>query len=265
LSRLFHLNSCLGRYTRRAFAQRIASFAEDEEAARREAKTVKTYPGRPTVVLPSAPRRGGRSLRRVLGSRRSRRVFAGRGLNAKELGALLGLSCGVTAEVTPRGMPDLRLELRSWPSGGALYPLEVYWLDLGRGADLAAGVFHYRPDIHGLERIGDLPRQTDLWDLIYADNIAADNAAGVLLVTALWARTQQKYGERGYRIVLLDAGHLGQNVLLVAEDLELNAVALGGFDDLALCELLEIERWDEEAPIHAVLLGRRPRRWTLRG
>ncbi len=58
----------------------------------------------------------------------------------------------------------------------------------------------------------------------------------------------------GYRFVLLDAGHLAQNVLLACEDLHLAAVPLGGFDDDGLAELLELKP-DREAPLYAILIG----------
>ncbi len=263
LSRLFHLNSTLGSFTKRTFARNIEQFSDEERALTSSEMPVKRYPGRPTVELPPPPSRGGLALRRLLRSRRTRRRFDGKGLNISELGGLLGASSGFTAEVEDLERSGSRLHLRSWPSGGALYPLEVYWCDLGRGTDLTKGVYHYRPDIHRLERIGDLDR-SEIWSLLFADNLPNETAAGALLISAVWARTQSKYGERGYRIVFLDAGHLGQNVLLVAEDLGLNAVALGGFDDLGLCQLIDVEHWEEECVVHAILLGRSPKKGRFR-
>jgi nitroreductase len=66
-----------------------------------------------------------------------------------------------------------------------------------------------------------------------------------------------KYGLRGYRFVLLEAGHLAQNVLLVCEGLRLAAVPIGGFYDRPLDDLLGADGVNESI-LYAVCLGRRP-------
>jgi SagB-type dehydrogenase family enzyme len=62
-----------------------------------------------------------------------------------------------------------------------------------------------------------------------------------------------KYGQRGYRHVLLDAGHVGQNLYLVATALGLGPTAIGGFFDRELGALLELP--EDEEPFYVVCIG----------
>ena len=66
-----------------------------------------------------------------------------------------------------------------------------------------------------------------------------------------------KYGERGYRILLLDAGHLAENVLLTAAALNLSACPLAGFFDDRLARTLELNP-TEEPVLYAITIGNAP-------
>jgi SagB-type dehydrogenase family enzyme len=162
---------------------------------------------------------------------------------------LLDAAAGVTATLEPPRSGGLRQPVRAWPSAGGLYPIELYPVIL-RGADLEPGIHHFDPCGRRLARIGQLGQ---VEECIYADGLL-EGASLLLLLTAVLARTQDKYGERGYRLALLDAGHLGQNLLLAAEDLRLGAVAIGGFDDDGLAKLLQLDP-AQEPPVHVLLIG----------
>jgi SagB-type dehydrogenase family enzyme len=75
----------------------------------------------------------------------------------------------------------------------------------------------------------------------------AAGAAAVIVVSAVFWRSRFKYGLRGYRFVLLEAGHVAQNILLAAAALGLAAVPLGGFYDRRVDELLGVNGVDESA------------------
>ena len=70
-------------------------------------------------------------------------------------------------------------------------------------------------------------------------------------------RSRFKYGQRGYRFALLEAGHLAQNVLLAAEALDLGAAPIGGFYDRQLAEFLEIDGVNE-GPLYVIPIGSKP-------
>jgi SagB-type dehydrogenase family enzyme len=80
-------------------------------------------------------------------------------------------------------------------------------------------------------------------------------AAPVLIVlSAVWHRNMTKYGERGYRYMLLEAGHLMQNIILCAMQHGLASCNMGGFFDIELGDLLQL-RSDEETAVYACALG----------
>jgi SagB-type dehydrogenase family enzyme len=137
------------------------------------------------------------------------------------------------------------------PSAGALYPLELYLISLAVN-DLDRGVYHYHPYRHRLEHLAPLS-----WPELRAAAVDAsvlESAAAVLVVTAVFWRSRFKYGSRGYRFALLEAGHLAQNAILAATDLDLPALPLGGFYDRRLDEIVSADGLDE-AVVHALILG----------
>jgi SagB-type dehydrogenase family enzyme len=143
---------------------------------------------------------------------------------------------------------------RTVPSGGALYPLELYLLAL-RVDGLDAGVYHYDPPRHALCRVADTPAGEELERLSPFPELVVP-AALVLLVTAVFWRSRFKYGLRGYRFSLLEAGHVGQNALLAASSLGLGAVPLGGLYEGRVEELLGVNGVDESL-VYALAFGRR--------
>ena len=84
-----------------------------------------------------------------------------------------------------------------------------------------------------------------------------DRAAALVVVTAFFWRTRFKYGARGYRFVLIEAGHVAQNMLLAATALGLDALPVGGYYDRRLDALVGADGLDE-ATVYAVLIGGRP-------
>jgi SagB-type dehydrogenase family enzyme len=178
-------------------------------------------------------------LRDVLSERRSRTPEATATLSRQALAAVVG-----AAYRTEGGR-------RPIPSGGALYPLELYVVALDVDA-VEAGVHHYNPYRHRLSRLCDVERDSVAATLV--DPALAEHAAALLVVTAMFWRSRFKYGLRGYRFALLEAGHLMQNAVLAASALGVPARPLGGYYDRLLDALVGADSLDE-ASIYALLLG----------
>ena len=156
----------------------------------------------------------------------------------------------------PVTLPDLATLLRSVrgaPSAGGLYPLEVSVVV--RAVDgLPGGVHHYVPAADGLELVRpQAPSADTLASLFLGQRWVAD-AAAVLVLSARPAPTLAKYGDRGYRYLLLEAGHVAQNLALAAVALGLGAVQLGGFLDDDLARLLRLET-EFEVPLYGTAVG----------
>jgi SagB-type dehydrogenase family enzyme len=175
----------------------------------------------------------------VLERRRSIRDYALRPLPLSTLGRLLHASYGIKGE---RDAGDPTYE-RSAPSAGGLYPLEIY-VATQSVEGVEDGIHHYDVAAHELELRRAGPAQPGLVHLtLDQEMVRAANV--VAIITAIPERTMWKYGQRGYRYVWLDAGHLGQNLYLVATAMGLGPVGIGGFFDADLNALLELPAGEE--------------------
>jgi SagB-type dehydrogenase family enzyme len=187
------------------------------------------------VALPKPTKVGHTSLEEVLARRRSVREFASKPLTNEQLGQLLWAAQGITHEDG----------LRTAPSAGALYPLEIY-------VATSAGFFHYRPSSHELQRRSD----RDLRPLLHRAALRQDpvlKAPAVFIITAVYERTIQKYGsDRSPRYVHLETGHAAQNLLLEAVALGLGAVPIGAFDDREVQTALSL---GSEQPLYLIPVG----------
>ena len=154
-----------------------------------------------------------KSLEETLAQRRSVRQYTDQPLTMEEISQLLWAAQGVTRD----------WGARTAPSAGALYPLEVY-------VATPEGLYHYLPDGHRAEMLSqeDLRRALARAGL---DQSAIHDAPAVFVIAAVYARTSGKYGKRAERYVKLEAGHVGQNILLQAVALDLGGVPIGAFHD----------------------------------
>jgi SagB-type dehydrogenase family enzyme len=197
---------------------------------------------RPFVRL-DAPRLPRARLADALERRRSL-LSRRRALRLRDLSILL--AAGYGAYPTPLG------HRRRVPSAGALYPLELYVVAL-HVLELDAGVHHYDPYDHVLERLDARELGADLAAAVY-DPAPARLAAAAVVTTAVFPRAQIKYGQRGYRFALLEAGHVAQNIVLAAAALALQALPYGGFYDRRIDALLGVDGVDE-AVVNMLFVG----------
>jgi SagB-type dehydrogenase family enzyme len=183
---------------------------------------------------PRAPLRA--SVEDVLLARASAQAMVPCRLGMGTLSALLHLSYGVTRDNAGTVFPR---PFRVVPSAGALYPLELYFHTIEVDG-LPAGLYHYnasRGDVR-LLRDGDLSRQISM--ALVQPGLVTE-AAMFVFVTSLFERSTFKYGDRGYRFALLEAGHVVQNLALVAGGLGLASLPIGGFLDRKLDDLLDLD------------------------
>ena len=208
-------------------------------------------PGREDGVLPWTPLPAGPALGvrldEALSGRVSCRRFLADAVPLETLSALLLAGYGVERRSGPV-MQD-----RPVPSGGGLYPLELTLL-VRAVSGLDAGVYHYVPAAHGLElvRAVELPRAFLAYLFMGQPWVA--EAALVCVISFAGGRSLPKYGDRGYRYALLEAGHVMQNLNLAASALGVGCVNLGGFydDELATLAGIDIEH---EIPLYCSALG----------
>ena len=197
---------------------------------------------RDPVPLPKPSVQGSVSIEQALTRRRSIRRFDPAPLSPRSLSQLVWAAQGVTDE---RG-------LRTAPSAGALYPLEVYVVP-GAVSGLAPGVYHYDPKRHRLARTAVGEFRDRLAAAAYGQDWIAD-APAVLVLAADHDRTLRKYGSRASRYVHMEVGHAAQNVYLQAEGLALGTCFVGAFSDEAIKELLGLPA--DLAPLGLMPVGK---------
>ncbi len=141
---------------------------------------------------------------------------------------------------------------RPYPSIGSRYPLELYPIVL-KGLDIEAGIYHYNVKRHTLELLerGDFTSQ--LAECVEAPEHVG-NACLLILVTAVFKRSELLFGDRGYRYGLLEAGCLAQNFFITSASLGLNCVFISEFIDDALNTLLDLDGV-QESVVNVLVLG----------
>ena len=177
-----------------------------------------------TSAAPGIPLiRSEMTLDEAILKRRSIRSFAPEPLSRDQLLALAWAGQGITEP--SRG-------LRTAPSAGALYPLELYFVT-------PEGVVHYIPSRHFLEPYleGDLRAALSKAAL---GQTSVAKAAVTVVFAAVVERTAVKYKGRAERYVLIEIGHAAQNILLKAVSMGLCAVPVGAFEDDQIAAVLKL-------------------------
>ena len=139
--------------------------------------------------------------------------------------------------------------LRTAASAGALYPLEIH-VYARRVRDLQSGVYHHDALEHRLRR------QSDACDLtvLTPTGDVLPSAAAVVFISGVFWRARFKYGLRGYRFTLFEAGHVAQNLLLAGTAMGLATVVVGGFFDARVDSMLGFDAVNESSLL-AVAVG----------
>ena len=140
---------------------------------------------------------------------------------------------------------------RAVPSAGGLYPLELY-AGVRNVEHVTDGVYHFNPLERQLERIAGCETM-DLWRCLFYPEFL-DNANLLVVISAVFRRMMKKYGPRGYRYILFEAGHCAQNICLLAAECGLATLCLGGFRDSSINHALGLDGRDE-AVIYCIGAG----------
>lgn len=193
------------------------------------------------IKLPSPVFSSKTSVEEALKKRRSIRSFKNLPLTLQEVSQLLWAAQGITAN---NG-------LRTAPSAGALYPLEIY-LVAGNIEKLIPGIYHYLPAKHALQKIKDDDARIQLANAANGQEFIKFAAADIV-IAAEFSRTVEKYGNIGERFVLMEAGHSAQNIYLESVSLKLGTVSIGAFDEAQIKNILNIK---EEDPLYILPIGK---------
>lgn len=241
IAELFHENSKLNSYKLKELQFSLAKAVSDPDFKKASLNSGKSYPTLPRKHLLSQ-----RELKANIGDiiwhRRSIRSFSSESIKFEELSDLLLYSSGISHPLQKEDNGSVT-GFRTYPSGGGLYPLEIY-LVVNHVSGLSSGLYHYNVRGKCLEVMSTENLHTQFSKLHVRDQLIEDSGI-TLLATAVFKRTTYKYGNRGYRFVLMEVGHLFQNIALVAESLKLGTCDIGGYEDDELNEFLHIDGVNE--------------------
>lgn len=207
-----------------------------------EGDAVQHAPKSDRIELPAPQTEGSMSLESALFMRRSVRSYQNHPLSLTSVSQLLWAAQGIT---NPTGF-------RTAPSAGALYPLEVYVL-AGNVEGLSAGLYRYINQGHQLDRLDEGDRREDLCRAALGQT-PVRQAPAVFMITGVGGRITTKYGSRGIRYMLMEAGHVAQNICLQATALDLGSVVIGAFSDKEVADILKLD--PEESPLYIIAVGK---------
>jgi SagB-type dehydrogenase family enzyme len=186
------------------------------------------------------------SLTDIIVKRESVREFETKALSLEELSILCQLTYGWNRDRDIE-IDEGTISYRYAPSPGRLYPLELYLVtphEFKYQSDNDCDIWHYEPSSHALERI-DRVKETQIRDAFV--QFPTSLPPVVALLTGVIPRLTWKYGDRAYRYAHLEAGHVGQNLILAAEALNLGACPIVSFYDDAIHDLLDVDGVSEIA------------------
>jgi SagB-type dehydrogenase family enzyme len=196
------------------------------------------------IALPKPDVRQGMPLNSALKSRRSHRRFSDKAVPLSALSQLLWSAQGVTH----------LFGFRTAPSAGAIHPLELY-VAATNVDQLQPGIYHYEPGSHSLRLIVQGDHRTRLVEAANKQG-SIKKAPATLVITAVFSRTEKKYGKRAERYVHIESGSVAQNIYLQAASLQLNTVFTGSFNDMEVIKAMQLP--EEHEPIGLMPIGHRP-------
>jgi SagB-type dehydrogenase family enzyme len=215
----------------------------------RRRSAYKKYTRFPEILLPT-PDHIATGVSDVLQKRKSIREYSDEPLSQKYISNILFWSAGLLEK---RG--DNQLSRRAHPSGGALYPIELYPIIL-RGENIPRGVYHYNIEKHTLEHIltANLDDAVLTFDEYgsYADIIAQSGMT--IILSFMKNRSMGKYKEFAYKLAFLEGGHIGQNLCMLSSALSLGSCSFALRKGFSLNEAIGLDGV-HEAAFYAVSVG----------
>ena len=208
-------------------------------------------PGSELIDLPSpvTAKTAPTDLRQAIDARVSVRRYAPTPLGLDELSFLLWSTQGVKQVLGPHAT------MRTVPSAGARHAFETYLL-INRVGGLEAGLYRFLALEHKLQvcRLGD-DLSSAVTAAAFGQEFVAASAA-TFLWTAVAYRMTWRYGQRGYRYLHLDAGHVCQNLYLAAEAVGCGVCAIAAFDDDQMNALLALDA-REQFTVYLATVGKK--------
>jgi SagB-type dehydrogenase family enzyme len=188
------------------------------------------------IQLPEPNKSGAVSLETAINTRRSAQQFANKPLNYTQIGQLLWAGQGIT---------DKQQGLRAAPSTDALYPIELHLVT-------PEGLFVYNPEEHSLKQISTLDLRKQLSAAVSGQG-PVENATCDIVIAGSARKVATKYGNKTQKFMLLEAGHVAENIQLQAVSMGLTSLPVGSFELRNVAKICELP--SELEPLLIVCVG----------
>jgi SagB-type dehydrogenase family enzyme len=228
----------------------LVSVAPAEEPDSWKHINFKSYPRFDTFFLEEPKPLESKTLSEVLSSRTSVRTYDPyKAISLTQLSHILYYSAGIKGCFSD--ISDWDKTRRYYPSAGYRYPLEIYIIALNV-ENLAKGVYHYNVRMHALEQVRKIAHLDEM-EGCFRQSWTGD-ATFIIVLSAVFGRTEIKYKSRGLRHIFIESGHLSQNLYLVAQEQGWGCCGLGGYNDDQVNNLLRIDG-ENESVVYALTFG----------
>lgn len=214
------------------FSDRISEYLDSTTAIAKSKSEFRNYWSAENIPLPRPIGALSISLSQAMEMRRSSPIFNPNKIDIKDISAMLQAAYGL--KENGKWIYNLTTE-NTWPnrsiaSAGGLYPLEIFPLVVGAVDGLKKGLYHYEPQSFSLTPLPLAASAAEVSEIIPVLK-SVPNVKVVFLIVGVFPRTNIKYGRRGYRFVLIEAGHIQAHLGLAA-----SALGLGYFNS---CEVMD--------------------------
>ncbi len=230
---LFHENAKTGHYDK--------SLSNEQVLAQMD-NLYESFPYNnfPLIPLPESFANFESSLLETIINRKTPTEIQSGTLSLEQLRTILYCGYGITRDNTEDSY--INRPFRTVPSGGALYPLELYFYTAGGIDGLAAGIYHYTPTKNGLQLIkpGNFDQELEKTLVDFQRHLVAQTTL-LIFITAAFNRSIFKYRDKGYRFCMLEAGHVAQNINLAATALNQAVINIGGYHDRLIDRFLHLD------------------------
>ena len=202
---------------------------------------IKKYNNKTSIELPPPSKEGGISVEEAISKRRSIRRYSKEPLILREISQILWSASGVTSTTG----------YRAAPSAGATYPIEIYILIIN-AEDINPGLYQYNYNNHSINFYRNIESLKPFVSAALGQDFVSEASINII-ISAEFSRTTMIYGNRGYRYVWMEAGHIAENIHLQAESLGLGTVIIGAFYDDKIKRFLNIK----EEPLCIMPIGKK--------
>jgi len=187
----------------------------------------------------------------AIANRKSRRVFTDEPLSLEEFSFLLWATQGVR-EVDKNKV----WTKRAVPSGGGRQPFETYLL-VYRVEGLEVGIYRYLPIEHKLLLVTkNLPDGEELMDKAWFQNFIGKSAV-VFVWAAIPYKTEWRYSLVSYKDILIEAGHVCQNLYIACEDIDAGTCAIAAYEQKVVDDLIQVDG-ENEMTVYISPVGKVP-------